>query len=248
MLGMDAVCALEGEEPPEARGNLMLDRLMGAALIFRPGVSQAQEDGEIGGRFPITGPIAEDLRARGKRPFLAPLGGATPIGNLGYIAMVGELLEQLKEQRIPATRIVLGTGTGGTQAGLRLGLSLANSDILLSGISVSRHMQPKEQEIAELCNASMGFYGLGARFAPEDLDVNYDYVGKGYGDPTPEALEAVRLAARLDGLILCHTYAGKALAGLIDFVRARHWRKDEHIVFIHTGGGPACFANENLYL
>jgi L-cysteate sulfo-lyase len=248
MLGMDAVAVLEGEEPAQTQGNLLLDRLMGAKLIFHPGVTQEQEDGEIASRFPITGPIAEELRAAGKNPYLAPLGGATPIGNLGYLAMAGELLDQLREQSIPAARIVLGTGTGGTQAGMALGLRIAGSDIRLSGISVSHHTRPKEDEIAEFCNESMAFYGIGARFTPGDIDVNYDYVGKGYGDATPEALEAVRLAARLDGLILCHTYVGKALAGLIGEVRSGRYAKDETVVFVHTGGGVADFANAELYL
>lgn len=248
MLGMDAVAVLEGEEPEIAQGNLLLDRLMGARLIFRPGITQEEEDGEIVSKFPITRPVADELRAAGKRPFLAPLGGATPIGNLGYLAMAGELLDQLAEQEIPATRIVLGTGTGGTQAGMALGLRIAQSGIRLSGISVSRHTRPKEEEIAAFCNASMAFYGLGERFSPADIDVNYDYVGAGYGDATPEAVEAVRLAARLDGLILCHTYAGKALAGLIGEVRNGRYAKEETIVFVHTGGGVADFAHGELYL
>ncbi len=248
MLGMDAVAVLEGEEPDTAQGNLLLDRLMGAQLIFRSGITQEEEDGEIASRFPITGPVAEELRAIGKKPFLAPLGGATPIGNLGYLSMAGELLDQLSEQKIPATRIVLGTGTGGTQAGMALGLRIAKSAIRLSGISVSRHTRPKEEEIAEFCNDSMAHYGIDERFTSEDIDVNYDYVGKGYGDATPESVEAVRRAARLDGLILCHTYAGKALAGLIGEVKSGRYAKDEAIVFVHTGGGVADFAHGDLYL
>lgn len=248
MLGMDAVCVLEGAEPEAAQGNLLLDKLLGAKIIYRTGITQEEEDREIASEFPITGPVSDELRAAGKRPFLAPLGGATPIGNLGYLCMAGELLAQLAEQQIPATRIVLATGTGGTQAGMALGLRIAQSKIRLSGISVSRHTRPKEEEIAEFCNASMAHYGLNERFTDKDIDVNYDYVGAGYGDATPEAVEAVRRAARLDGLILCHTYAGKALAGLIGEVQNGHYGKDEHIVFMHTGGGTADFAHANLYL
>ena len=247
-LGMHAVAVLEGEKPDTIQGNLMLDMLMGAEIIYRPGIPQDVEDEEIASRFPITGPVAEELRSKGRRPFLAPLGGATPIGNLGYINMTGELLAQLEAQRIDAKHIFLGTGTGGTHAGMQLGLRLAGSDIKLHGISVSFHTRPKEEEIAEMCNSSMEFYGVDERFDPADVDVNYDYVGAGYGAVTPEAVEAVRLAARLEGLIMCHTYAGKALSGLIGMIRSGAIPKDEDVVFVHTGGGTANFEHPELYL
>lgn len=247
-LGMDAVAVLEGEKPDVIQGNLMLDMLMGAELIYEPNVPQDVEDEEIASVFPITGPIAEKLRAEGKRPFLAPLGGATPIGNLGYINMTGELLSQAVEQGIKPKHIFLGTGTGGTHAGMQLGLRLAGSDIRLHGISVSFHTRPKEEEIAEMCNASMDFYGIDERFSASDIDVCYDYVGAGYGAVTEKAVEAVRLAAKLEGLIMCHTYAGKALSGLIGMIRNGDIPKDEDVIFVHTGGGTANFEHPGLYL
>lgn len=247
-LGMHAVAVLEGERPAYIQGNLMLDMLMGAELIYRPGIPQDVEDQEIASAFPITGPIAEKLRENGKRPFLAPLGGATPIGNLGYINMTGELLDQAGAQGINPRHIFLGTGTGGTHAGMQLGLRLAGSDARLQGISVSYHTRPKEDEIAEMCNSSMEFYGVDQRFTASQINVNYDYVGEGYGAVTEKALEAVRLAARLEGLIMCHTYAGKALSGLIDIIRRGMIPADEDVIFVHTGGGPANFEHPELYL
>ena len=247
-LGMDAVAVLEGEKPEKIQGNLMLDMLMGAKLIYEPNVPQDVEDEEIASIFPITGPIAEKLRAEGKKPFLAPLGGATPIGNLGYINMIGETLEQAENMGISPKHIFIGTGTGGTHAGAQLGLRLAKSDIKLHGISVSFHTRPKEEEIAEMCSASMEFYGIDERFSAADIDVNYDYVGAGYGAVTEKAVEAVRLAAKLEGLIMCHTYAGKALSGLIDMVRKGLIPKDEDVIFVHTGGGTADFEHPELYL
>ena len=247
-LGMDAVAVLEGEKPEKIQGNLMLDMLMGAELIYNPGIPQDVEDEEIASVFPITGPIAEELRAKGKKPFLAPLGGATPIGNLGYVNMIGETLAQAEDMGISPKHIFLGTGTGGTQAGAALGLRLAKSDIKLHGISVSFHTRPKEEEIAEMCNASMEFYGADEHFTKDDIDVNYDYVGEGYGAVTEKAVEAVRLAAKLEGLIMCHTYAGKALSGLIDMVRKGMIPKDGDVIFVHTGGGTADFEHPELYL
>ncbi|MGI6238120.1 MAG: D-cysteine desulfhydrase family protein [Christensenellales bacterium] len=248
MCGMDAVAVLEGDEPACYQGNLLLGKRMGARLIYRPGITQEEEDREIASDFVITAPIADQLRAAGKTPFLAPLGGATPIGNLGYVNMIDELIEQLRAGGIRADRIVFATGTGGTQAGMALGLRLAQAPIALTGISVSYHTRPKEEEIADLCNASMAHYGLDARFAPADIRVNYDYVGAGYGDATDASIAAVKLAARLEGLILCHTYAGKALAGLIGMIERGEISKDETVVFVHTGGGIAGFATPDLYL
>lgn len=247
-LGMDAVAVLEGEKPEKIQGNLMLDMLMGAQIIYEPNVPQDVEDEEIASVFPITGPIAEKLRSEGKKPFLAPLGGATPIGNLGYVNMIGETLKQAEDMGISPKHIFLGTGTGGTHAGAQLGLRLAGSDIKLHGISVSFHTRPKEEEIAEMCNTSMEFYGVDEKFTANDIDVNYDYVGAGYGAVTEKAVEAVRLAAKLEGLIMCHTYAGKALSGLIDMIRKGLISKDEDVIFVHTGGGTADFEHPELYL
>ena len=247
-MGMHAVAVLEGEKPEKIQGNLMLDMLMGAELIYMPGIPQDVEDEEIASVFPITGPIAEKLRAQGKKPFLAPLGGATPIGNLGYINMTDELLKQCSEQGINAKHIYLGTGTGGTHAGTQLGLRLERSDIKLHGISVSFHTRPKEEEIAEMCNASMKYYGIDEHFTADDISVDYSQVGAGYGAVTENAVEAVRLATKLEGLIICHTYAGKALAGLIADIRAGRISADEDVIFVHTGGGTADFEHPELYL
>ena len=247
-LGMDAVAVLEGEKPEVIQSNLLLDMLMGAQLIYKPGIPQDVEDEEIASKFPITGPIAQELRRQGKRPFLAPLGGATPTGHLGYINMIDELNDQLKEQDIHPTHIFVGTGTGGTHAGMQMGLRLARLDAKLTGISVSFHTRPKEEEIAQMCNEAMAAYGIDEGFAPSDITVNYDYVGAGYGAVTEGAVEAVRLAARLEGLILCHTYAGKALSGLIGMIRAGELTKADTVIFVHTGGGTADFEHPELYL
>ena len=211
-LGMEAVVVLEGEPPQgDLQGNLLLDHLMGAELRYEPNVPQDVEDLEIQGVFPITGKIAEEYRAKGRHPVLMPLGGATPVGNLGYINAVDELNDQLKELGVKADYVIAATGTGGTQAGIECGLRLSGMDTKMLGISVSYHTRPKEEEIAELCNATMDFLGCGERFAADQISVNYDYIGAGYGAVTDAALEAVSMAARTEGLILCHTYAGKAL-------------------------------------
>ena len=248
-LGMEAVVVLEGEPPKgDLQGNLLLDHLMGAELRYEPDVPQDVEDLEIQGVFPITGKIAEEYRAKGRHPVLMPLGGATPVGNLGYINAVDELGDQLKELGIKADYVIAATGTGGTQAGIECGLRLSGMDTKMLGISVSRHTRPKEEEIAELCNATMEFLGCGGeRFESVQISVNYDYIGAGYGAVTEQALEAVSMAARTEGLILCHTYAGKAFAGMVDLIRKGVLTKEDTVVFFHTGGGVANFAHPELF-
>lgn len=247
-MGMDAVAVLEGEAPEQYQGNILLDKLMGAQLIYHPGITQEEEDAEILGDCPITGKIARELEVQGRRPFLAPLGGATPVGNLGYINAVDELMDQLDAIGIQADYLIAATGTGGTQAGLECGLRLSGRPTKMLGMSVSYHTRPKEEEIAELCNRTMQYLDLpNVSFQKSDISVNYDYVGEGYGAVTERALEAVRLAAQLEGLILCHTYAGKALAGLIDLVRKGVLTCRDTVVFFHTGGGVANFSHAELF-
>lgn len=116
------------------------------------------------------------------------------------------------------------------------------------GISVSHHTQPKEDEIAALCNDTLDLAGYtGRRFDQQEISVNYDYIGEGYGAVTQQALEAIRIAAETEGLILCHTYAGKAFAGMIDLIRKGILTQEHTVIFLHTGGGIANFAHAELF-
>ena len=217
-------------------------------MIYDSNITQELEDQEIQGICPITSKVAESYRQRGKHPYLMPLGGATPLGNLGYINAVDELMYQMDEQGIHADYLIAGTGTGGTQAGIECGLRLANASAKMLGISVSHHTQPKEVEIAALCNTTMEFLGIHEQpFTPNDISVNYDDVGEGYGAVTDAAIEAIHMAAELEGLILCHTYAGKAFAGMVDLIRRGVLTRDHTVVFIHTGGGVGNFAHPELF-
>ena len=246
-LGMEVILVLEGSEPETYQGNLLLDHIMGCELRFQE-ISQEEEDKEIQGECPITGKVAEEARKAGKIPYTAPLGAASPLGNLGYINAVIELQGQLNELRIKADHIVLATGTGGTQAGLELGVRLLDLKTRVIGLSISRHTREKADEIAELCNKTMDFLGLkDFQITPDEITVNYDYMGRGYGIPTDECIKAVRTLAQTEGIILCPVYTGKAMAGLIDLVKRNTFKKDDNIIFLHTGGGTANFAFSKLY-
>jgi len=246
-LGMDVILVLEGGKPDEYQGNLLLNHIMGCELRFEE-ISQEQEDKEIQGECPVTGRVADEMRKKNRIPYAAPLGGATPLGNLGYINAVGEIKEQCDEMGMKADYIAFPTGTGGTQAGLEIGVRLLELDTKVFGLSISRHTREKTDEIAELCNKTIAFLGLkNYEFTPNEIIVNYDYMGNGYAIPTNECIEAIRIVAKTEGILLDPVYTGKAMAGVIDLIRSKTFRKNENVVFVHTGGGPANFAYNKLF-
>jgi len=176
------------------------------------------------------------------------LGGSTPIGILGYINAVKELKKQSEEKNFNIDHIILAVGSGGTQAGVELGVKFYKMNAKCHGISASRHIKPKSQEIADLCNQTVGHFNLKYdRFLPEDINVNYDYIGEGYAIPTNECIKAIRIVAQKEGIILDPVYTGKAMAGLIDFIKKGKFKKDENIVFIHTGGQTGNFAYNKYF-
>lgn len=246
-LGMEVILVLEGNEPQECQGNLLLDHIMGCDIRFEK-MTQEEEDKEIQGECPITGKVAEEVKKDNKVPYLASLGAATPLGNLGYINAVDELKDQLDEMGIEANYVALATGTGGTQAGVEIGVKLLGLKTKVLGLSVSRHTREKADEISELCNKTINFLQLeNYHFTPDEITVNYDYIGEGYAIPTDECIEAVRTVAQTEGIILDPVYTGKAMAGLIDLIKKDKFKKDENIVFIHTGGGPANFGYHKIF-
>ena len=240
-LGMEAVLVLDGEEPERYQGNLLLDRILGCDIRFRK-ITQEEEDAEIFGKMPVTGVVVDELKAQNKIPYVASLGAANPLGNLGYITAMDELNSQLKEQGVEANYLVLGIGSGGTQAGVEIGAKLLDMDLKVIGMSASRHTREKSEELAELCNETADFLSLdNIQFAPGDFTVAYDYIGEGYAIPTKECIEAIRLVAETEGVMLDPVYTGKAMAGLMDWIRKGRFDKHDSVIFLHTGGATANF-------
>jgi 1-aminocyclopropane-1-carboxylate deaminase/D-cysteine desulfhydrase-like pyridoxal-dependent ACC family enzyme len=179
-LGMEAILLLNGNEPAQYQGNLLLDRILGCNIRFTP-YSDADEQKEVlGEETPITGETAEEVKRNGKIPYVVPLGMSTPLGNLGYIAAIKELKEQSEEIGVSADYIVSAVGSGGTQAGIELGLRLFGMKAKAYGISVSRHAKPKSQEIADLCNRTVKYFRLGKdlKFSPDEIAVNYEVMSR----------------------------------------------------------------------
>ncbi len=185
--------------------------------------------------------IAADLKAQGRKGYIIPGGGSNALGALGYVACAEELLAQTFEQGLKLDHIVVASGSAGTHSGLLTGLTGNNARIPVTGVNVRRPRAEQEENVHKLALDVARLLDVAPppREAVTALD---DWVGPGYSLPTPGMIEAVRLTARLEGVLLDPVYTGKAMAGLIELVRRRTFKKGENVLFLHTGGSPALYA------
>jgi len=183
------------------------------------------------------------MRARGERPYVIPVGGSSAVGALGYVFGTRELVEQLRANNESPTRLYYASGSRGTQAGLELGWRLFSPSYTLHGIAVSAGEEEKRVRAARAATEAAVLLGADVTVDPGELSTNQDFYGEGYGIPTPGGLEAIKLLAECDGVLLDPVYTSKAMAGLIAHVRASAIDPGETIVFLHTGGTPALFAH-----
>ena len=241
-LGLACTILLERRVPDvgadyETTGNVLLDRLHGAAIEFRPpGLDMNAEAEALAGR----------LRDGGAKPYVIPGGGSTRVGALGYVSAALELIGQANDRDLCIDHVVHATGSAGTQAGLLVGLEGANSGIDTLGISV-RHPKAKQEEtVHKLASETAEYLGVKGGISRDRVVANGDYVGPGYGQLTPETVEAITLTARHEGILLDPVYSGKAMAGLIGLIRQGFFAKDSNVVFLHTGGSAALFAYPSL--
>lgn len=221
--GMACHLVLGGDSPPRYSGNLVLDRLFGAELHFAGTDDWVALQAEVKRLAAELGPSAYPM----------PIGGATPVGALSYVAAAEELLGQMDE--LPDW-IVLADGSGGTHAGLLAGLP---AGVRVLGVDVSRPAVPLAVSVAKLAAKTAALAG---RSGPLGEVIIADHCGPKYAAITEEARAAVRLAARTEGLVLDPVYTGKAMAGLI--AALRDGRVGGTVVFLHTGGAVALFADE----
>ncbi len=223
-----------GSNDPQYRlnGNVLLDRLHGATVSARPGGADMVAEMEA---------LAESLRAKGAKPYVIPGGGSNPTGALGYVNCALELAEQAAAMDLEIDALVHATGSSGTQAGLVAGLAALGSDIHLLGIGVRAPQERQEGMVFDLARRTAARLGCEEAVRREDVRANCDYVGAGYGLPTPGMVEAVKLLARLEGLLFDPVYSGKGLDGLIDLTRKGVFDGFRNVVFLHTGGSAALF-------
>ncbi|MBX7250155.1 MAG: D-cysteine desulfhydrase [Caulobacteraceae bacterium] len=188
---------------------------------------------------------AAEVAAEGGRAYVIPGGGSNPLGALGYVACAEELLAQSFELGVPFDHMVCASGSAGTHAGLLVGLTLTSSGIPLTGVNVRRPRAEQEGNVHKLAQETAALLGVEAP-ARDTVVCLDDWVGGGYSIPTDGMVEAVRLLARLEGVLLDPVYTGKAMDGLISLARSGRFRRGERVVFLHTGGSPGLFAYEDV--
>lgn len=219
-------------------GNVFLDHLYGANVRELPGgtdMNAAMAD------------LAETLRGKGRKPYIIPGGGSNPIGALGYVVCALEMVDQFNTQGLDVSCVVHATGSAGTQAGLVVGLEGSRSRIPVLGIGVRAPKEAQETSVYNLATKTAELLGVPGAVARESVRANCDYVGSGYGIPTPGMVEAVTMMARLEGILLDPVYSGKGMAGLIDLCRKGNFKKGDNVVFVHTGGSVALFGYMNAF-
>ncbi|MCP4539596.1 MAG: D-cysteine desulfhydrase family protein [Chloroflexi bacterium] len=231
-LGLVCHLVLRGTEPPQVQGNLLLDRLLGAEVVWAGDRPLAK----------VMAQVDKELQGAGHCPYIVPYGGSNPVGASGYVAAMEELLDQCAERDLHFDHIVFASSSGGTQAGLVVGgRALAYKGRLL-GISIEPDANTLGQQVANLATATAEHLGLAFTFTPEDLSVDDGYLGGGYGVVGDLEREAVRTMARIEGILLDPVYTGRAFGGLLDLIRQGAFRSDKRVLFWHTGGTTGLFA------
>lgn len=224
--GMRCVLVLSGTKPARFSGNLLLDQLFGAELVF------VETRAERGPRMEA---LAGEFKAKELRPYVIPLGGSTPLGAYAYVEAAREFALQCRPMGLAVSTIVHASSSGGTQAGLVVGCLAEELPTRVVGISADEKKDDLGRMVNDIAQALAEQSGLPAP-RKDQIEILDDYVGEGYGVPTPASEEAVRLFARLEGIVLDSTYTAKAAAGLIDLIRRGRFTREDTVCFWHTGG------------
>ena len=229
--GFDCTLVLTGEKPKQPSANFLLDQMFGAGIVIvkdRVNRDQVLQD------------TYDKAIVAGKKPYLVPYGGSSATGALGYAYAV----EEFMKQNVPADWIVFGTSSGGTHAGLVLGQRVFGFQGKVLGISIDEPEEKLKSHVSELASRASEKLGERINFTRDDVLANDKYCQAGYGVFGEGEREAIDLFARNEGLLLDPVYTGRAAAGMIDLIRKGFFRKDETVLFWHTGGQPALFADK----
>ena len=228
--GLNSILVLVGQPPAQASANLLLDRLFGAEIVWA----------EKSRREAVLQETFENTSSQGKKPYLVPYGGSSPTGALGYVFA----MEEFVGQKVEADWIVFASSSGGTQAGLVLGRRVFGYKGKVLGISIDEPQRILQVGVAKLASETSERLGPRIEFASDEVLVNAEYAAPGYGVLTGAERDAISLFAKYEGLLLDPVYTGRAAAGLIDLISKGFFKKDESVLFWHTGGQPALFAEK----
>jgi 1-aminocyclopropane-1-carboxylate deaminase/D-cysteine desulfhydrase-like pyridoxal-dependent ACC family enzyme len=230
-LGMRAMLVVNRDPPLKPTANALLDALLGAEVVY---VRSRDE------RTAKMREIADSLRADGRHPFEIPVGASTPLGALGYVLAMAELVDQMP----PPDVIMHSTSSGGTQAGLVAGCRLLGLKTQIIGVSADDSSALLQATVNAIMAGMAGLLHLtsDAVLAGGSVEIDDRFVGGGYGIATEASREAIEITARTEAIFLDPTYTAKAMAALIAYVRQRRFPDGHTVLFWHTGGQVGLFA------
>ena len=234
-LGLKGFAVLSGTRPSTKNGNLLLDQLLGAKLIFTGDENRSNIDDFIEDEV-------KRLQSLDERPYLIRRGGVSSLGCIGYVSAAMEICSQLQNLNLKPDILLCATGCGVTQAGLLVGFKLMGLNCQIYGITVSRTRDECIAQIKQLIGETEETLGLNSKVPSNDIFVFDEYIGDGYTMPTSKGIEAIHLVAQTEGIFLDPIYTGKAMAGLTDLVKKGHIGLDQKVIFLHTGGSPSIFS------
>ena len=234
-LGLECHLVLGGEEPEQPQGNLLLDKVYGCHIHWA-GENRKGED--------IPALVAQ-LKAEGKKPYVIPYGGSNELGAIAFIEAYKELNAQREALKVDFSHIIFASSSGATHAGLILGNKILQTHSQIVGINIDKGEMDKvpfDEHIVSLANSTAQLIAADYQFTADDLILNSDYVGDGYGVIGELEKEAIALTAQNEGILLDPVYTGRAMGGLIDMIRTEQIKATDNVLFWHTGGAPALFA------
>lgn len=239
-LGLDCVALLENPT-----GTTCNDYLhSGNRLLMNLFRTQVQDVAALDDPDQQLEDAAQQLRAQGRQPYVVPIGGSNALGALGYVRAGLEIAEQVHAGGLDFSAVVLASGSAGTHAGLALALAYAMPSVPVIGVTVSRTVQAQLPKVQSLLESTSQLLGIPT---PEGLDINLwdEYFAPRYGEANAGGVNAVRLLAQTEGVLLDPVYTGKAMAGLLDGIARGRIEGKGPVLFLHTGGAPALFAYQN---
>jgi D-cysteine desulfhydrase len=225
---------VKGSYHTDASGNNFLFQVLGAkSITVVPGKSDMMQEMQK---------VADKLSSEGKKPYIIPGGASNAIGATGYVACAQETLQQLFEMKLSIDHVIVPSGSAGTHAGMVAGFEGNNAHLPVTGINVSRPKDQQETIVHDLALLTAEKVGVSQGIPRDSIRCFDDYVGPGYSLPTEGMIDAVKLLASTEAILLDPVYSGKTMAGCIDLVRKNYFEGYKNILFLHTGGSPALYA------
>jgi 1-aminocyclopropane-1-carboxylate deaminase len=222
-------------------GNILLSRVMGAEIEL------VNEGFDIGIRESWERAIA-DVKAKGGKPYAIPAGASVhPLGGLGYVGFAEEVRQQEAVLGFRFDHVIVCTVTGSTHAGMVVGFAKDGRQRNVIGIDASFTPKKTRAQVLEIARNTADLVGLGHKIEDEDVVLKEDYAYPVYGVPSAETNEAIRLSARLEGMMTDPVYEGKSMQGLIDLVRKGFFPAGSKVLYAHLGGVPAINGYSYIY-